>query len=126
MGIPHHNATHGCTGTPTYRAWQDMIQRCYNPRRTRYPMYGGRGITVCQRWRESFEAFLKDMGTSPSPRHSIDRIDNNGNYEPGNLRWATAKEQSRNQRRNRVLTYQGETLCIAEWAERLGVAYATL
>jgi hypothetical protein len=75
-----------------------MIGRCENPNVERYPHYGGRGISICEEWRESFEAFLRDMGRKPSPDHSIDRIDVNGNYEPGNCRWATDSEQQRNKR----------------------------
>lgn len=120
------NRTHGYSGTPTYRAWQDMIQRCHNPARPGYATYGARGIVVCQRWRDSFEAFLEDMGEVPSPSRSIDREDNDGNYEPGNCRWATRQEQSRNTTRNINLTHNGETACLAEWADRLGMSYGTL
>ena len=120
------NATHGRCGTPVYRAWQDMIQRCYNPLRPRYVTYGARGITVCKRWRESFEAFLEDMGDTPSPRHSIDRIENDQGYCKANCRWATKKQQSRNTSRNVVLTYQDKAMCVAEWAEEIGIPYATL
>jgi hypothetical protein len=83
--------------TPEYRSWYNMIQRCTNSRREDYPRYGGRGIKVCERWRDSFAAFLEDMGRRPAGT-SIDRIDVNGNYEPGNCRWATPKEQRLNQR----------------------------
>lgn len=120
------NKTHGLAGTPTYRAWQDMIQRCYNPNRKRYPLYGGRGITVCDEWRASFDAFLRDMGETPSPLHSIDRIDNDNGYNADNCRWATRKEQARNTRRNIFLTHGGESLCISEWASRIGIPYSAL
>lgn len=120
------NRTHGLSGTKTYRAWQDMIQRCTNKMRPRYATYGARGITVCQRWRDSFEAFLADMGEAPSRVHSIDREDNNGDYEPSNCRWSKTKEQARNTTRNRLLTFRGETKCIAEWSELLCISYATL
>lgn len=113
--------THGKCKTPEYRAWSHMIGRCENPTDHKFPIYGGRGITIAPRWRESFEAFLEDMGPRPSSRHSIDRIDVNGNYEPTNCRWATTKEQGRNTRTNRPLTFNGETRLIVEWAEVLGV-----
>lgn len=80
-------------------------------------MYGGRGIKVCERWMESFANFIADMGARPSEEHSLDRIDNNGNYEPGNCRWATATEQSRNKRNNRLLTVFGETKPLSAWVE---------
>lgn len=87
---------------------------------------GGRGIVICDRWLHSFESFFTDMGPRPSPKHSIDRIDNDGNYEPSNCRWATAKQQERNKPGTLTLTYRGETLPLAEWAERLGVTYMSL
>lgn len=91
--------THGMSKTKTYRVWVAMIQRCTDPNATGYANWGGRGIAVCERWRNSFEAFLADMGERPEGC-SIDRIDNDGNYEPGNVRWATALEQTQNRRRN--------------------------
>lgn len=84
--------------TKEYKAWSGIIQRCENPKATKYPIYGGRGIAVCKEWRENFEAFLRDMGRKPTPKHSIDRKDVNGNYEPGNCRWATNSEQQLNKR----------------------------
>lgn len=94
------NATHGENGhnSPEYRSWTAMKSRCNNPNATKYELWGGRGIEVCARWDASFEAFLEDMGRRPSPRHSLDRINSNGNYEPGNCRWATPEEQNRNRR----------------------------
>lgn len=119
------NMFHGMDGTPEYRAWIGMISRCNDPSVPCYSKYGGRGICVCQRWM-SFQHFLSDMGTRPSPQHSIDRIDNDGNYEPGNCRWATKKQQSRNIRSNRLLTLNGQTKCVSEWAEFIGIKRTTL
>lgn len=90
---------HGKTGTPEFRAWANMLQRCENPNWPRYADYGGRGIKIHQAWRTNFETFLADVGARPSRNHSLDRIDNNGNYEPGNVRWATRSQQQRNKRR---------------------------
>ena len=98
-----------------------MRARCNNPNHTAYHRYGGRGITVCAAWQDSFEAFLANMGERPSGT-SLDRIDTNGNYEPSNCRWATAKEQARNCRSNRNLTFQGETLPVSQWAERASLS----
>jgi hypothetical protein len=102
--------THGRSGTPEYETWCRIRERCYNQRCSRYEIYGGRGITVCDRWLHSFENFLADMGERPSPKHSIDRIDVNGNYEPGNCRWATARVQARNQRKTILSIEQLEEL----------------
>lgn len=115
--------THGKTHTPEYRIWLGMKARCADLRDKRY---GGRGIAVCDRWRTSFEAFLRDMGTRPTPEHSLDRLENARGYEPGNVRWATRLEQGRNTSRNRLITIGDVTLPLSAWAERLGVKYMTL
>lgn len=114
--------THGRTGSAEYRIWKGMRQRCNDPNATNYPSYGGRDITVCDRWLESFDAFLADMGPQPSPDHSLDRIDGTRGYEPGNVRWATKTEQARNQANNHTLEHDGVSCTIAEWGERTGLA----
>ena len=118
--------THGMHGTVEYRAWVGMIQRCTNPRTKSWPRYGERGIVVCDRWRESFVAFYEDMGPRPGPEYSIDRIDNDGNYEPGNCRWATKKQQGRNKRNNRIVVFNGQTKTLAEWAQEMRTSPSTL
>lgn len=103
-----------------YQAWFNMIERCHDEQHHAYKDYGGRGIIVCACWRESFERFLLDVGYRPTPRHTLDRYPNqNGNYEPGNVRWATMKEQCNNRRSNCLITYKDETLTAVQWAERL-------
>jgi hypothetical protein len=116
----------GLCKTPEYRIWYAMNDRCHNARHTHYRYYGGRGIAVCDRWRESFSAFLEDMGTKPFPEATIDRVDNSRGYSPDNCRWSTRKEQSLNTRTTKMLTYNGETMCQSDWARRLGIAYQTL
>ncbi len=105
---------------PEYKVWQGMRDRCLNSGADCYPRYGGRGIRICERW-DSFQNFYADMGPRPSSTHSIERKDNTGNYCPENCCWATKKDQGRNKRSNRNITYQGKTQCIAAWAEEFGV-----
>lgn len=112
--------------TPEYRAWCSMIHRCEYPKDKHYRHYGGRGIAISPRWRESYQAFLADMGRKPSPKHSLDRINNDGNYEPQNCRWALPKQQARNKSTSRVLIVGSECLTIAEWVERTGIGYTTI
>jgi len=107
--------------TPEYNTWKGVRQRCNNKNDPAYKHYGGRGIKVCKRW-DDYELFLKDMGHRPSTRHSIDRIDNDGNYQPDNCRWATLSEQRRNTRQNHVIN--GKTLI--EWSEIYDVPYTLL
>jgi len=99
----HKGVKHGATSngkiTPEYSSWRSMLSRCYNKKHINYKYYGGRGIRVCNRWRYSFELFLLDMGNKPTKKHSIDRINNDGNYEEGNCRWATPKQQANNKRK---------------------------
>lgn len=105
---------------PEYDIWGGIKSRCLNPRYHAYPYYGGRGITLCDRWRDSFTNFYADMGPRPSPQHSIDRTDNEKGYFPENCRWSTSKEQARNTRRTRLVTFQGLTLCVSEMAKHHG------
>lgn len=109
--------SHGMSGHPVYFVWKSMIDRCRNPKNKDYRHYGGRGITVCDRWRESFVNFYSDMGDRPSDNHTLDRIDNNLGYNPDNCRWVTFGEQVRNKRNNVYLTWEGETKSAPEWAE---------
>lgn len=119
--------SHGMRYSPEYKIWQHMRDRCMNPRNADFRDYGGRGIHVCSQWADSFTQFFSDMGSRPSPQHSLDRFpDCNGPYAPNNTRWATSHQQARNTRRNRLLTYNGRTLCVTEWAEALGLSRAAL
>lgn len=119
------DSTHGMTGTAEFRIWCGIKARCEIPSATSYKNYGGRGISLCSEW-QAFRNFYKDMGQRPSPDHSIDRIDPNGNYEPSNCRWATRKQQGRNRRDSVVMTYQGLTRTISQWAELYGLKYDTV
>ena len=109
-----------------YSTWSSTKQRCENRNSRAYAAYGGRGIAMCERWRTSFSAFLEDMGPRPSKEHSLDRIDNDGDYSPENCRWAISKEQNRNTRQNRQITFGGVTKTLSEWAEDVGIHWSTL
>lgn len=113
------NHGHGMRGTLIYGVWNSMKNRCSNPKVKSYPSYGGRGIKVCDRW-QKFENFFADMGDRPSPSHSLERRDNNGDYSPENCQWAIHSVQAKNKRNNRFITANGESLHLAEWARRLG------
>jgi len=116
----------GGASSPEYRSWDAMISRCTRPSNIGYAAYGGRGITVCERWIHSFEVFLEDMGRRPTLDYQIERVDNSAGYSPGNCVWATRKEQARNRSSNLLLTLRGETLTAIDWAERLGIPVKTL
>ncbi len=115
------NTTHGLSHTHEYATWARIKDRCYNPKNIGFHRYGGRGITMCEAWARSFLAFYADMGPRPSGA-SLDRIDNNRGYEPGNCRWATPTEQANNRRSNRVLQCRGQSRTIAEWSRVSGVS----
>lgn len=116
-----NRTTHGASGSPEYVIWTHMKARCFDESDKSYQRYGGRGITVCQRWVNDFPAFYADMGDRPSPLHSIERKNNEGNYEPGNCRWATATEQARNRRSSVLVEHNGQVKTVAEWAEIHGI-----
>lgn len=114
------STTHGMSRSSEHCIWTKMIQRCTNPSDKKYSSYGGRGIAVCESWRKSFQAFYADMGPRPSTGHSIERIDNDGDYSPENCRWATATEQGNNKRNNHMLTFDGRTMTLAQWDRERG------
>lgn len=118
--------THGMTGSPEFSSWRSMIKRCTNESHDSYQRYGGRGIVVCDRWLESFACFYADMGPRPSIRHSIEREDSNGNYEPGNCRWATPTEQCRNRCNNRLVELNGKIMTVTEAADLVGICRNTI
>lgn len=120
------NRTHGLSQTPEYTVWKMMLTRCYDEKHKGYKNYGGRGITVCDRWRNDFTAFYADMGQRPFARYTLERRNNNGNYGPENCYWATLSQNLRNTRRTHLLTYKGETMSLKTWAERVHIPYFTL
>lgn len=121
-----HGETSGGRGSAEYRIWAQMIARCSNPTHERFPDYGGRGIVVCDRWRESLTNFIADMGRRPSPDHQLERRDNDGPYSPENCVWATRTEQGRNKRNNVLITAHGRTMPVSAWAEEMGIGASTI
>lgn len=124
---PPSQRTHGHSfvngaATPEYNAWSSMKYRCNNPRAQQFANYGGRGISVCEKWNNSFEAFLDDIGQKPGQAFSLDRIDNNGNYEPNNCRWANGKRQARNRRDVNIIILDGREVSLPDAVERLGLS----
>lgn len=121
-------AKHGMCDTRVYKIWEMMNQRCHNPNYDGYENYGGRGIAVCKRWRGpgGFLRFYDHVKDPPSKRHTLDRIDNDGDYKPGNVRWSTLNQQSRNRSNNTRYTVNGETMILADWAKRLGTKPQTI
>jgi hypothetical protein len=117
----------GKEGTPEYVAWVSMKQRCLNSQAANYIRYGFIGVTICQEWIDSYEQFLKDVGRRPSSKYSLDRYpDSNGNYEPGNVRWATHQQQSNNRENTVMIEYNGKNQALTDWARELGVGRQTL
>lgn len=116
----------GESGNKPYSAWHSMVARCYNPKAKNFPNYGGRGITVCERWRYDPSNFFNDMGYPDDEKLTLERIDVNGNYEPTNCKWASMKDQQRNKRDNVIIEFNNEKLCVSEWCERLNLKSSTL
>ncbi len=112
---------HGQHNSPEYRTWIGMKGRCHNPNHPSFKHYGARGLAVCTEWRNSFETFIQDVGPRPSPKHSVDRVDNQKGYVPGNVRWATQREQMNNTRSNVKIEIDNETRTISQWARKSGV-----
>jgi hypothetical protein len=117
--------THGMSKTSTYTSWRAMKDRCYQETHKEYKRYGAIGITVCKRWRESFENFLKDMGERPEGR-SLERLDSTKPYSPSNCVWATHEQQANNRRSNRLIKHKGETMTLSQWSKKTGIPAATI
>lgn len=117
---------HGGHRDKLYKVWTAIKQRCLNPDDSAYHNYGARGIAIADEWRNDYAAFAEYMGERPSDQHTVERIDNNRGYEPGNVCWATRSEQLRNKRTNLMITHNGKTMCLAQWADETGINYATL
>jgi len=126
MRRPPSRTVHGMTRTAEFKAWQNAKSRCYNEKNDVFYLYGGRGISMCERWQKSFENFFADMGPRPSHAHSLDRIDSNGNYEPNNCRWATDDVQNNNRSCNRFVTIGERRLTIAQASRLSGLSETTI
>lgn len=124
--LVERSTKHGMISTPEYEAWNSIKKRCYNPKHAAYENYGGRGITMCDEWKNDFMAFYNDMGSRPTPQHSIDREKNELGYSKSNCRWATLEEQNNNRRNNRYITYDGKTQTLAMWCKELGLNYSLI
>ena len=124
-GTTKFKPIHGMRNTPEYRIWADILNRCRNKKRQAFKTYGGRGIYVCDRWHK-FENFISDMGLRPSINYSIDRIDVNGNYEPGNVQWGLKIDQNKNKTTNKRVIFQDELLIASEVARKIGIKPCTL
>lgn len=125
-GCLKNKPKHGMLNSKEYSSWQHMKSRCYNKKQNNYKDYGGRGITVCDEWKDSFANFYRDMGDMPEDCSSLDRKDVNGNYCKSNCKWATREEQDNNTRNNRFITVNGKTLTIAQWSRETGVSQVTI
>lgn len=125
--LRNRRTTHGQTRTPSFRSWESMQQRCYNPHSGQFQWYGLRGVMVCDAWKgeKGFDNFISDLGRRPLGK-TLDRIDTDGNYCPDNCRWVLPKQQANNRTNNVRLTFRGETKTLAQWAESTGLAYGTL
>lgn len=117
---------HGFSKTPEYRIWAAAKDRCFSKTCVSYKNYGGRGITMCDKWRRDFTAFIADVGWRPSKQHTLDRTDNDGNYEPGNVKWVSVIEQANNQRRTLTITHNGKTMPLRMWATKVGLPYSAM
>jgi hypothetical protein len=124
-GAGMKNRRHGLSNNKVHKAWRQMWGRCTRKHQADYSFYGGRGIRVCERWK-TFELFLEDVGMPPTQKHSLDRVNNNGNYEPGNCRWATHTQQVRNTRQTIMLTLGERTMAAGDWADELGINSRTI
>ena len=124
--ITTHGDTVGGLCAPEYGSWKSMVDRCANKNSRDFLRYGGRGIKVCERWLHSYENFLMDMWRKPSPKHSLDRIDVNGNYCPENCRWATPRQQANNKRNNRYLVFNDRRMTLTQWSEEVGLGKTTV
>jgi len=117
---------HGLSRSKENRAWMAAKQRCHNPKHPQFSNYGARGISMCDEWRQSFDAFIEYIGRAPSPKHTLDRIDNDGDYEPGNVRWATPSTQINNRRVTCVVDLDGRKLSMKDACEEFGLPYTTV